>query len=199
MADSYEGPVRIRGSDGVLLTTGAAALEIDPDLGNWRGVLQTLRGTAVAGKALVVQIEIPEGATAMAQLRAKGLHREQLFFGKGIRRKHQEVITLRGAHHGQRRTGASTGELHDTHAWREGAPRFSALDHSQRHAVFVGAGRIRGLELDEDLGNCLRVLLEESQGNPHFLFPEAAGDLEIEPGWQYGCDYTIRVRGIPAA
>ena len=70
------------------------------------------------------------------------------------------------------------------------------LDHQGASTVVRGMARY---ELDEDLGNCLRVLLEESQGNPHFLFPEAAGDLEIEPGWQYGCDYTIRVRGIPAA
>lgn len=68
MADSYEGPVRIMGGDGVLLTTGAAALETDTELGNWTGVVQTLRGTAVAGKALVVEIEIPDGGRARAQL-----------------------------------------------------------------------------------------------------------------------------------
>lgn len=68
MADSYEGPIRIRGDDGILLTTGAAHLETDPDMGTWTGVLQTLRGTAVAGKALVVEIEIPGGATGRAQL-----------------------------------------------------------------------------------------------------------------------------------
>lgn len=68
MADSYEGPVRILGGDGILLTTGQANLETDPDMGNWRGVIQTLRGTAVAGKALVVELEIPEGDRARAQL-----------------------------------------------------------------------------------------------------------------------------------
>lgn len=68
MADSYNGPIRISGGDGILLTTGAAALETDSDMGSWKGVLQTLRGTAVAGKALVVEIEIPEGARARAQL-----------------------------------------------------------------------------------------------------------------------------------
>lgn len=68
MADSYEGPVRVRGSDGILLTTGAAHLEIDAAMNNWTGVLQTLRGTAVAGKALVVEIEIPDGRRGRAQL-----------------------------------------------------------------------------------------------------------------------------------
>lgn len=68
MADSYEGPVRIMGGDGILLTTGQANLQTDTELGNWKGVLQTLRGTAVAGKALVVEIEIPEAGRARAQL-----------------------------------------------------------------------------------------------------------------------------------
>ncbi|MFP3882463.1 MAG: hypothetical protein ACLFRT_00060 [Actinomycetota bacterium] len=68
MADSYEGPVRIMGGDGILLTTGQANLATDTELGNWKGVVQTLRGTAVAGKALVVELEIPEGGRARAQL-----------------------------------------------------------------------------------------------------------------------------------
>jgi hypothetical protein len=72
MADSYEGPVRIRGGDGILLTTGAARLEIDPEMGNWTGIVQTLRGTAVAGKALVVEIEIPDGGRGRAQLTPHG-------------------------------------------------------------------------------------------------------------------------------
>lgn len=68
MADSYEGPIRIMGGDGVLLTTGQANLEVDPDMGNWKGVVQTLAGTGVAGKALVVELEIPNGARGRAQL-----------------------------------------------------------------------------------------------------------------------------------
>ena len=68
MADSYTGPVRIMGGDGILLTTGTAALENDPDMGSWKGLVQTLRGTAVAGKALVVEVEIPQGGRARAQL-----------------------------------------------------------------------------------------------------------------------------------
>lgn len=68
MADSYEGPIRIMGGDGILLTTGQAALETDTELGNWKGVLQTLAGTAVAGKALIVELEIPDGGRARAQL-----------------------------------------------------------------------------------------------------------------------------------
>lgn len=68
MAESYEGPIRIRGGDGILLTTGQAVLETDGELGNWKGIVQTLRGTAVAGKALVVELELPEGGNARAQL-----------------------------------------------------------------------------------------------------------------------------------
>jgi len=72
MADGYEGPVKIMGGDGVLLTTGQAALETDPELGNWKGVVQTLRGTGVAGKALVVELQIPDGGRGRAQLTPLG-------------------------------------------------------------------------------------------------------------------------------
>lgn len=68
MSENYEGPVRVYGGDGILLTTGIAALEEDPEMGNWRGLVQILRGTAVAGKALVVEIEIPDGPRGRAQL-----------------------------------------------------------------------------------------------------------------------------------
>lgn len=68
MADSYEGPVRIMGGDGILLTTGQAALKTDTELGNWKGVIQTLRGTAVSGKALIVELEIPDNGRGRAQL-----------------------------------------------------------------------------------------------------------------------------------
>ena len=62
--------MRVLAPDGAVLTTGVAALEHEN--GVWRGLLQTLRGNAVAGKALVVQIEIPEGRTASAQLTPQG-------------------------------------------------------------------------------------------------------------------------------
>jgi len=68
MADSYEGPVRIMGGDGILLTTGQAALENDTELGNWKGVIQTLRGTAV-----IVELEIPENGRGRAQLTPRGV------------------------------------------------------------------------------------------------------------------------------
>lgn len=73
MADTYEGPVRIYGDDGILLTGGVAALESDPDLGNWRGVVQTLNGTAVAGKALVAYLETNDGRRGRAQLVPQGV------------------------------------------------------------------------------------------------------------------------------
>ncbi|MGD2101998.1 MAG: hypothetical protein PVG83_07155 [Acidimicrobiia bacterium] len=60
--------MRISGGDGILLTTGQAALQIDPEMGTWTGIVQTLRGTAVAGKALIVDLEIPDGGTGRAQL-----------------------------------------------------------------------------------------------------------------------------------
>jgi len=72
VADSYTGPIRISGGDGILLTTGAATLETDHDMGSWKGVVQTLRGTGVAGKALVVEIEIPDGGKSRAQLTPAG-------------------------------------------------------------------------------------------------------------------------------
>lgn len=72
MADSYEGPVRVRGGDGILLTTGSARLGWDAEMGTWTGLLQTLDGTAVAGKALVVQLEIPDGGVGTAQLIPEG-------------------------------------------------------------------------------------------------------------------------------
>lgn len=72
MADSYQGAVKVYGGDGVLLTTGKAALETDAGMGSWRGVLQILRGTAVAGKALVVSIETADGRRGRAQLTPMG-------------------------------------------------------------------------------------------------------------------------------
>lgn len=72
MADSYQGAVHIYGEDGILLTTGVAALEPDADMGTWKGVVQTLRGTAVAGKALVITLKIPNGESAKAQLTPMG-------------------------------------------------------------------------------------------------------------------------------
>lgn len=69
---AYQGPVRIYGGDGILLTTGRASLEDDPEMGTWKGVLEVLRGTAVAGKALLVNIETPDGKRGRAQLTPMG-------------------------------------------------------------------------------------------------------------------------------
>lgn len=66
--DGYSGPVRVLGADGVLLTVGSADLEPDPDTGSWRGLLRVIANTGVAGKALRVQIEIPEGKVSDAVL-----------------------------------------------------------------------------------------------------------------------------------
>jgi hypothetical protein len=68
MADTFQGPVRVLGGDGILLTTGTAILSADPDMGGWNGTLETLKGTAVAGKALVVELEIPGNGRGRAQL-----------------------------------------------------------------------------------------------------------------------------------
>jgi hypothetical protein len=68
MSELYEGPVRVLAPDGAVLTTGRVALETDDVHGNWTGVLETLDNTAVAGKALVVMIETPDGVRGHAQL-----------------------------------------------------------------------------------------------------------------------------------
>lgn len=68
MSDSYKGPVRILGQDGILLTAGVASLEADPEMRSWRGILETLQGTGVAGKALIVELVLPEGGRGRAQL-----------------------------------------------------------------------------------------------------------------------------------
>jgi hypothetical protein len=72
MADTFQGPVRVLGSDGILLTTGLANLETDPDMGAWKGTLETLKGTGVAGKALVVDLEVPGDGKGRAQLTPHG-------------------------------------------------------------------------------------------------------------------------------
>jgi hypothetical protein len=72
MADSFQGPVRVLGSDGILLTTGLASLEMDSEMGGWKGTLETLKGTGVAGKALVVDLEIPGNGKGRAQLTPDG-------------------------------------------------------------------------------------------------------------------------------
>jgi hypothetical protein len=72
MADTFQGPVRVLGSDGILLTIGLANLETDPDMGGWKGTLETLKGTGVAGKALVVDLEVPGDGKGRAQLTPHG-------------------------------------------------------------------------------------------------------------------------------
>jgi hypothetical protein len=74
MAESFSGPVRVLGDDGILLTTGSASLVADAEMGGWRGTLETLRGTAVAGKALVVELEIPGDGRGRAQLTPNGVN-----------------------------------------------------------------------------------------------------------------------------
>jgi hypothetical protein len=79
VSDSFQGPVRVYGGDGILLTTGDATLEIDEEMGNWRGSLATLDGTGVAGKALVVEIEIPGEGRGRAQLTPHGVNGDWAF------------------------------------------------------------------------------------------------------------------------
>jgi hypothetical protein len=65
---TYTGLVRILDTTGVLLTVGEADLVHDQDGGNWNGTLRVLDGTGVAGKALVVKLEIG-GHCGEAQLK----------------------------------------------------------------------------------------------------------------------------------
>jgi hypothetical protein len=68
MADgSYSGPIRILDITGNLLAIGVANLEEDPENHSWRGVLELMSGTGVAGKALVVDLEA-DGRRGRAQL-----------------------------------------------------------------------------------------------------------------------------------
>jgi hypothetical protein len=65
------------GDDGILLTTGSATLAADHDMGSWKGTVETLKGTAVAGKALVVELEIPGNGRGRAQLTPDGVNGEK--------------------------------------------------------------------------------------------------------------------------
>ena len=81
MADTFQGPVRVLGGDdGILLTTGSANLAADHEMGGWNGTLETLRGTAVAGKALVVELEIPGNGRGRAQLTPDGVNGDKAIF-----------------------------------------------------------------------------------------------------------------------
>ena len=81
MADTFQGPVRVLGGDdGILLTTGSANLAVDHEMGGWKGTLETLRGTAVAGKALVVELEIPGNGRGRAQLTPDGINGDKAIF-----------------------------------------------------------------------------------------------------------------------
>jgi hypothetical protein len=74
--DTFSGAVRIMDGDGILLTTGSADLASDVEMGSWQGTLQTYNGTGVAGKALVVELEIPGNGRGRAQLTPDGVDGE---------------------------------------------------------------------------------------------------------------------------
>lgn len=100
MSELYEGPVRVLGSDGVLLTTGRVALETDEEHGNWTGVLETLDNTAVAGKALVVILETTDGRQGLAQLVPAGEKDDRAYsevVGIGATTPFQNVKAAAGA------------------------------------------------------------------------------------------------------
>jgi len=64
---SYSGPARILDTNGYLLTVGTVDVDVDEELGTWRGTVEVLPGTGVAGKALVVDLEM-NGHRGRAQL-----------------------------------------------------------------------------------------------------------------------------------
>lgn len=66
--ESYSGPVRVLDSNGVLLTIGSAELSSQPENASWGGLLRVMANTGVAGKALLVKLEIPEGEIGEAAL-----------------------------------------------------------------------------------------------------------------------------------
>jgi hypothetical protein len=67
-ASIYSGPVRILDINGFLLAMGIADLDADLDNDTWGGTLEVMAGTGVAGKALVVDLEMDDGKTGRAQL-----------------------------------------------------------------------------------------------------------------------------------
>ncbi len=77
--EAYEGPVRVYLPGGAILTTGRAQLEVDTEMSTWTGMLQVLKGTAVDGKALVVDIEVPDGGRSRAQLVPAGQSGERAY------------------------------------------------------------------------------------------------------------------------
>lgn len=64
---SYSGPARILDTNGYLLTVGMVDVEADEQMGTWRGTVEVFPGTGVAGKALVVDLEM-NGHRGRAQL-----------------------------------------------------------------------------------------------------------------------------------
>lgn len=66
--DSYSGPVRILDSNGILLTVGSVELSANPEKASWGGLLRVIPNTGVAGKALHVKLEIPDGRSGDAAL-----------------------------------------------------------------------------------------------------------------------------------
>jgi hypothetical protein len=67
MADAFQGQVRILDDNGVIQAVGLADLAFDPEADNWSGRLEFMAGTGVAGKALVVQLDI-DGHRGRGQL-----------------------------------------------------------------------------------------------------------------------------------
>lgn len=62
----------------------------------------------------------------------------------------------------------------------------------QGNTTIVVRGQARYV-VDKDLGNCLRVDLSGTPGNPRFFIPESAKHYEVKPDRQHGCDYTVTV------
>ena len=71
---NYSGPVRIT-LDGALLTVGTVEVKDDEETGTWTGTLTVLDDTAVAGKALVVDLVMGD-QIGRAQLIPEGVQGE---------------------------------------------------------------------------------------------------------------------------
>jgi hypothetical protein len=69
---SFSGLVHIFDINGFLLTVGTAEIADDLDLGTWTGTLSVIDGTGVAGKALVVDLDM-DGVKGRAQLIPKSV------------------------------------------------------------------------------------------------------------------------------
>ena len=86
-------------------------------------------------------------------LRSERAHGQDLLVRERVRGHDPERIALERTHVRERRPRAPARVLDHGLARLQPTVSLGALDHRERHAVLVRAGRVGGLELDPDLGH----------------------------------------------